>query len=88
MTVAYAAILRSLPEDRRGAATGLLGFGRGVGLVLGPVLAGTAVQVLAPWFADTRGYAAIWLVAAVAVLLSLGPVARLVREPAPVVELV
>ena len=88
MTVAYAAILRALPADRRGAATGLLGFGRGVGLVLGPVLAGTAVQVLAPWFADTRGYAAIWLVAAVAVLLSLGPVARLVREPAPVVELV
>jgi MFS family permease len=82
MTVAYAAILRALPADRRGAATGLLGFGRGVGLVLGPVLAGTAVQVLAPWFADTRGYAAIWLVAAVAVLLSLGPVARLVREPA------
>jgi MFS family permease len=80
MTVAYAAILRALPADRRGAATGLLGFGRGVGLVLGPVLAGMAIQVLGPWFADTRGYAAIWLVAAVAVLLSLGPVARLLRD--------
>lgn len=80
MTVAYAAIMRALPADRRGAATGLLGFGRGVGLVLGPVLAGAAIQLLGPWFADTRGYAAVWLVAAVAVLLSLGPVLRLLRD--------
>jgi MFS family permease len=83
MTVAYAAILRSLPADRRGAATGLLGFGRGVGLVLGPALAGAAIQFAEPLFADTRGYAAVWLVAAAAVLLSLGPVSGLLRDPAP-----
>jgi MFS family permease len=82
MTVAYAAILRSLPADRRGAATGLLGFGRGVGLVLGPALAGAAIQFAEPLFADTRGYAAVWLVAAIAVLLSLGPVSGLLRDPA------
>jgi Na+/melibiose symporter-like transporter len=80
MTVGYAAVLRTLPADRRGAAAGLLGFGRGVGLVLGPALAGAAVQVLAPYFPATRGYAAVWLVAGVAVLLSLGPVARIGRE--------
>jgi len=80
MTVGYAAVLRTLPMDRRGAATGLLGFGRGVGLVLGPALAGGAVQVLAPYFPATRGYAAMWLVAAVAVLVSLNPVSRIGRE--------
>jgi MFS family permease len=83
MTVAYSAILRSLPADRHGAATGLLGFGRGVGLVLGPALAGAAVQFAEPLFADTRGYAAVWLVAAIAVLASLAPVVALLREPAP-----
>jgi hypothetical protein len=36
--------------------------------------------VLAPYFPATRGYAAVWLVAGVAVLLSLGPVARIGRE--------
>jgi MFS family permease len=87
MTVAYAAILRSLPPDRRGAVTGLLGFGRGVGLVLGPALAGAAIQFAEPLFADTRGYAAVWLVAAIAVLLSLGPVSGLLRDPAPIARL-
>ena len=83
MTVGYAAVLRALPAGRRGAATGLLGFGRGVGLVLGPVLAGAAVQLLTPYFASTRGYGAMWLVAAVAVRLSLAPVSRLGRDTAP-----
>lgn len=80
MTLGYTAMSRRMPADARGAASGLFAVGRGIGLLLGPLLAGAAVDLSAPFLSDTHGYAAIWLVASAAVLATL-PVVR--RLPAP-----
>jgi MFS family permease len=70
------------PSGGEGAAAGLLDFSRGVGVVLGPVLVGAAVTGTADgWFSSTRGYAAMWPVIGVAVLLTL-PILRHLR-PTP-----
>jgi MFS family permease len=54
-----------------GAAAGLFGLSRGVGLLAGPALAGAAVTLLEPLFEETQGYAAIFPVAALAVTASI-----------------
>jgi MFS family permease len=70
------------PSGGEGAAAGLLDFSRGVGVVLGPVLVGAAVTGTADgWFSSTRGYAAMWPVIGVAVLMTL-PILRHLR-PTP-----
>src|SRR5206468_8228444 len=67
------------PKGGEGAAAGLLDLSRGVGVVLGPVLVGAVVTGTADgWFSDTRGYAAMWPLIGVAVLLTL-PVLRALR---------
>jgi hypothetical protein len=58
------------PAGSEGAAAGLLDFSRGVGVVLGPVVVGTAVGVFAPVFDSTAGYAVMWPVIGIPVLLA------------------
>jgi MFS family permease len=60
------------PSGGEGAAAGLLDLSRGVGVVLGPVIVGAVVTGTADgWFSTTNGYAAMWPVIGVAVLLTL-----------------
>ncbi|HEX4654763.1 MAG TPA: MFS transporter [Mycobacteriales bacterium] len=67
------------PNGGEGAAAGLLDLSRGVGVVLGPVLVGAAVTGTADgWFAATNGYAAMWPLIGLAVLLTL-PILRGLR---------
>jgi MFS family permease len=83
-TLAYVALVRAAPADARGAASGLFGLSRGVGVLLGPLLAGLAVEALEPVLTSTHGYAAAWLVAALAVLATVPVLGRLCRsEPLP-----
>ena len=68
------------PSGGQGAAAGLLDLSRGVGVVLGPVLVGAAVTGTADgWFQTTRGYAVMWPIIGVAVLLTL-PILRELRR--------
>jgi hypothetical protein len=53
------------------AAAGLLDFSRGLGLVLGPVAVGAAIEALHGQFSSTHGYAAMWPVIGLPVLASL-----------------
>jgi hypothetical protein len=70
------------PAGGEGAAAGLLDFSRGVGVVLGPLIVGAVVTGTADgWFAATHGYAAMWPVIGLAVLLTL-PILRQLR-PSP-----
>ena len=86
-TLAYVALVRAAPEDARGTASGLFALSRGVGVLLGPLLAGIAVELLRPLLLDTDGYAAAWLVAALAVLATVPLLRRLrgsrVAMPSP-----
>jgi Na+/melibiose symporter-like transporter len=71
MTLPFSVLMRLLPEEHNGAASGLFGFSRGVGATLGPVVTGTAILLLAPVLHSTHGYAAMWLVCSAALLVSI-----------------
>lgn len=68
-----------MPENRHGAASGLFGFSRAVGTLLGPLTAGLAIELLEPVSHSTRGYTALFAVAGAATLASYPLVRRLER---------
>lgn len=71
LTLPYAILMPLMPEEEHGLITGFYSFTRGLGIVLGPALAGLAITALRPALASTDGYAAMWLVCGVAILASL-----------------
>jgi MFS family permease len=75
-TLSFAAVMRVMPEERHAATAGVFGLSRGAGALLGPVLAGIAIQLSGGLFASTDGYAAMWGVASIAVLSTLPLLAR------------
>lgn len=77
MSLPYAILIPLMPARSHGALTGFYSLSRGIGTMLGPVLAGAAVQLLRQPLSSTHGYAAIWGVAGVAILLSLHFLSRL-----------
>jgi hypothetical protein len=48
-------------------------------VMLGPLLAGVAIQLLGSGFSSTHGYAAMWIVTSAAILLSIPILALLGR---------
>jgi MFS family permease len=71
MTVNYSALMRVLPSEHHGAASGLFLLSRGVGCLLGPLAVGLAVTACAPLFPATQGYDAMWFVIGPAVLAAV-----------------
>lgn len=82
MTLPFALLMDVLPDGDDGSAAGVFGFSRGLGLLAGPLLAGAAISVGEPVFAASNGYAAVFVVASLAVLASIPLLPRLApREP-------
>jgi MFS family permease len=79
MTLPYAMLIPLMPEGDHGALTGFYSLSRGIGVMLGPLLAGVAVSVLKGPLSSTHGYAGMWLVCSAAVLASI-PLVKHVRE--------
>ena len=78
MGLPYAVLMPLMPEDEHGVITGVYSLSRGLGTMLGPILAGVAIQTLgSALFESTGGYAAMWLVTASAIFASLPFLARL-----------
>ncbi len=71
MTLPFSVLMRLLPEESHGVASGLFGLCRGVGATLGPVVTGAVVLLARPVLADTEGYAAMWFCISAALLASL-----------------
>ncbi|HYX77832.1 MAG TPA: MFS transporter [Solirubrobacterales bacterium] len=79
MGLPYALLMPLMPEGEHGAVTGIYSLSRGLGMTLGPLLAGVAVQVAGPaLFSSTSGYGAMWIVVAGGILASL-PLLRNLR---------
>jgi MFS family permease len=71
MTLPYALLMPHMPSGSHGALTGFYSLSRGIGTMLGPLLTGIFVDVLAGPFDETEGYQAMWFVCGGTVLASL-----------------
>jgi MFS family permease len=74
MTLPYALLMPMMPSGEHGALTGLYSVSRGIGVSLGPALAGVAIQLAG------NDYRAMWLVWAAAILASIPFMRRLRAE--------
>ncbi len=82
LTLPYAILMPLMPDEEHGLITGFYSFSRGLGILLGPLLAGIAITVLRPLLSSTHGYAAMWPVCSLSVLASLAFMAPLQRREA------
>jgi MFS family permease len=71
MTLPYGLLVQMTPVGAEGATSGLFGFSRALGAILGPVVVGLSIDFLGPLFPATHGYGAMWLALAAPILLSL-----------------
>jgi MFS family permease len=72
MTLAWGLLFTLMPEQHRGAVSGLATTTKGIGLIVGPLAAGVAI--------DLVGYRALWPLCGVLVLSSV-PLVWLLRAP-------
>jgi MFS family permease len=79
MTLAWGLLFKLMPPDERGAISGLATTTKGVGLVIGPLVAGAVIDLLGSRLEATQGYQALWPVLGLPILLVIPLVARLVR---------
>jgi MFS family permease len=77
MTLAWALLFKVMPRTDRGTITGLATTTKGIGLLIGPLAVGGAIDIFHPYFRSTDGYAAIWPVVAIPVLAVIPLVALL-----------
>jgi MFS family permease len=85
MTLPYTLLMRLLPDrEAHGAGASLFGFAKGIGVLIGPMLAGLAItvsdRVPVGAFRATAGYAGVFGVAMVLLLASVPLLHRI--EPA------
>jgi MFS family permease len=77
MTLAWALLFKVSPSTGRGTITGLATTTKGIGLIVGPLVAGAAIDISAPYLESTRGYAALWPMMAIPILGAIPFVLRL-----------
>jgi MFS family permease len=82
MTLSWALLFKLMPPQHRGAIAGLATTTKGLGLLVGPLVAGVLIDLLKPYLGKTDGYEALWPVCAVPVLAAIPLVASLVRREA------
>jgi MFS family permease len=82
MTLSWGLLFKLMPPQHRGAIAGLATTTKGVGLLVGPLVAGVVIDVTKPYLSKTDGYQALWPVCAVPVLAAIPLVASLIRSEA------
>jgi MFS family permease len=80
MTLAWGLLFTLMPAEGRGAVAGLATTTKGFGLIVGPLLAGAAIDIAAPSLEATNGYQLLWPICAVPVLAAVPLVASLARR--------
>jgi hypothetical protein len=71
MTLSNALPFMIAPTGNEGAAAGIQDFTRGIGVILGPIAVGLAINQFCSGLSATDGYAAMWPVIGIPVLISL-----------------
>jgi MFS family permease len=80
LTLPQALAFTLAPVGSEGAAAGLQDFSRGLGVVLGPIAVGVAIGISKPLFTSTHGYASMWPIIGLPVLLAAFLLKRLARS--------
>jgi MFS family permease len=83
MTLSWGLLFKLMPPQHRGAIAGLATTTKGLGLLVGPLVAGVMIDVLSPYLKKTDGYEALWPVCALPVLAAIPLVASLIRTEVP-----
>jgi MFS family permease len=83
MTLPYGLLMRLTPAGAEGAVSGLFNLSRAVGVILGPIVVGAAIDLGEPLFRSTHGYGAMWATIGVPIVLSLAFLASFERQAAP-----
>ena len=77
MTQAWGLLFKLMPPKDRGAISGLATTTKGVGLIVGPLLAGGAIDLASPYLQSTGGYQVLWPVCGLPILAAIPLVGRL-----------
>jgi MFS family permease len=87
MTLAWGLLFKLMPEEHRGAVSGLATTTKGLGLLFGAPIAGAAIDLAHPFLRSTDGYQILWPVCGIPILAAIPLVARMMRaEPGGKVE--
>jgi MFS family permease len=82
MTLSWGLLFKLMPARHRGAISGLATTTKGIGLLFGPLIAGAAIDLLAPYLKTTDGYQILWPLCGAPILAVTPLVASLLRvEP-------
>ena len=82
MTLAWGLLFKLMPPGQRGAISGLATTTKGLGLLVGPVLAGALIDLLSPYLKETEGYQVLWPLCGVPIFAAIPLLVRLMRvEP-------
>jgi MFS family permease len=79
MTLAWALLFKLMPAADRGAISGLATTTKGIGLLFGPLLAGAAITLVAPYLPETHGYQIVWPICGLPILAAIPIVYSLIR---------
>ena len=80
MTLAWGLLFKLMPQQHRGAISGLATTTKGIGLLIGPLVAGAAIDILRPHLASTDGYQVLWPICGLPILAVVPLVARLIPD--------
>ncbi len=79
MTLSWGLLFKLMPAEDRGAISGLATTTKGIGLLVGPLLAGASIDLLQGTLGTTKGYQALWPILAIPILAVIPLVGRLAR---------
>jgi MFS family permease len=78
MTLAWGLLYKIVPEQHRGAASGLATTTKGIGLLIGAPVAGLAIDLARPYLGSTDGYQILWPICGIAILAAIPLLVRLI----------
>ena len=79
MTLAWGLLFKLMPANDRGAIAGLATTTKGIGLIIGPLVAGACIDLLRRTLGETAGYQALWPILGIPILLVVPLVWSLMR---------
>src|SRR5436189_399068 len=78
MTLAWGLLYKIVPEEHRGAVSGLATTTKGIGILVGAPIAGLAIDLAGPYFNATDGYQVLWPICGLPILAAIPLLVRLI----------